>query len=160
MTPASKKYVLTAVSTAIVIVFFSIPFYQNWYKNKVWIAVESIPEQLLYMEPEERLGARLTNSYRISAAVREDLKNKGLLDSAIVLLPPQGYIDAQKFDYPVPEPAVFYYYTGVRSKWTNSPGVENVTHALFVMKGVSKLIPVNDTILKEILKFYEPYPIK
>jgi hypothetical protein len=112
------------------------------------------------MEPEDRLAIRLTHSYIISRSVGEKLRTKHQENSAIVLLPPQGYIKEAQADYPVPEPAVFYYYSGIRSKWINSPGIDSATHAVIYQGGEMQLLPLDDTIRKEIIDVFKRYNLK
>ena len=122
--------------------------------------LKTIREQLAYMEPAERLRGRLGNSYSISLAAAENIRKKKQEKTAIVLLPPKEYIKEQQADYPVPEPAVFYYYTGLRSKWTNSPGVDSVTHALICVGSEVRLLPLDSTTKTKVLSVYRTYKIQ
>ncbi|WP_315821984.1 hypothetical protein [Paraflavitalea speifideaquila] len=38
----------------------------------------------------------------------------------LVLMPPSNYFHKMGIKYHVPEPAVFYYYTGLKTIWANS----------------------------------------
>jgi hypothetical protein len=80
----------------------------------------------------------------------------------VILFEPNSYYRDSLHIYPnirAPEPAVFYYYTGLQGVWTNSP---DVTKANFLLR-ISKKGAGLDTIkspqqLQEILARYKKYP--
>jgi hypothetical protein len=155
-----KKYLLTLISISCIILFFSAGFYAQWLDRKVLQPLAEIPHQMNKMTTEDRLATRLKKSYGTSQAMLEELRSKGHADSAIVLLPPQGYLKAQGIDFPVPEPAVFYYYTGLKSKWISSPDLEEATHAALVVDDSLKLVQLTPRTLENIITLYEPYKTK
>jgi|SRR5690606_24628116 hypothetical protein len=153
----SRKLVLTLIAIFFIVLFFRIETYNNWWRIRVWDAIDRIPTQLVYMEPEERLAMRFGNSYIISKNIAEHLKKLGAADTAVVLLPPKEFITKNNVDYPVPEPVVFYYYTGLQSLWTISSDVERCNYAVIIVEGKMQLIPVDPQQLQQILTEYKKY---
>jgi len=57
-----------------------------------------------------------------------------------------------------PEPAVFYYYTGLEGVWTNSPDVGKANYLVKVTKkGVTLDAIKNPEQLRQILAFYRKF---
>jgi hypothetical protein len=160
MTSGSKQLLLALFSTMVIVIFLGVPFHRNWFASKVIAPLKILQEQLVYMEPVERLAGRLGNSYMISLAVADNIRKRNEEKTAIILLPPKAYIKEQQADYPVPEPAVFYYYTGLKSKWINSPGVDSITHALICVGSEVKLLPLDSFQKKEVLNLYRTYKLQ
>lgn len=157
MGKSAKSVLLTIISIVIISIFLSIDFYHDWFVKRVVKPIDDINEQLTYMEPEERMELRLGMSYIISKGVADYLRKNHADTSAIVLLPPQAYIKHYKANYPVPEPIVFYYYTGLKSKWISSPGVEKSNFAIIYQKNNIQLAPLNKQQLAEVLKVFRQY---
>lgn len=160
MREASKQLVLTLTSTLVIVVFFNIGFHSEWLQTKVIAPLKLIDGQLLNMEPEVRLEHKLQNSYAIAKATGDYMRSVGQDKTAIVLLPPQAYLKEQGADFHVPEPVVFYYYSGLRSKWINSPGADSATHVLGYHTGQMALLPLGKEFKKEILATYRQYKIQ
>ena len=160
MQGASKQFVLTLASVVIIVAFFNIGFYGQWLQTKVIASLKLIDEQLLHMEPEERLEHKLQSTYSISKATGDYMRSTGQEKTVIVLLPPQAYLKEQGIDFHVPEPVVFYYYSGLKSKWINSPGVDSATHVLGYHTGQMALLPLGKEFKKEILAIYKQYKIQ
>ena len=83
------------------------------------------------------------NAFKAMQKMLESTKSK----DPVVLMPPDNYIRAMKVDGDVamPEPAVFYYFTGIRSVFANSPQRELAdwvlvaeNHRLWIRKIQSK----------------------
>lgn len=73
---------------------------------------------------------RFGNSYKV---LKDLTANFYKLQTAepVLLLPPQGYVNDLKVDnLLIPEPAIFYYFTGYKAVWYDSPDVYRATLAL------------------------------
>lgn len=155
---STRPLVLAVLSVVIILLFFSVDLYKTWFKDRVYGPVESISEQLTYMEPHERMMARLQNSYFISYNIAEYLRNNKKDSNALILLPPTEYMRENNVDYSVPEPAVFYLYTGLKSVTVNNKGAEKTNFAVIYESGVNlQIIELNDQNRPQILELFRKY---
>jgi hypothetical protein len=59
----------------------------------------------------------------------------------------------------MPEPAVFYYYTGLEGVWINSPDAVNANYLVrFTSKGVTLDLIKTPEQRQKILDFYKKFP--
>jgi len=63
---------------------------------------------------------RFNNSYILSKNITAALIQKGGNRQSVILIPPPAYFKQMGITYEVPEPAVFYYYTGFKTIWASS----------------------------------------
>jgi len=120
-----KKIILLALSLLLITVFFSVPFYKDWFSTKFGNDVEMISEQSQHMKPEERMITRFGNTILFLNVVKSSLEKYSKGD-AMVLLPPKSYVTAAKLregNVEMPEPAVFYYFTGFKGVMPTSKDV-------------------------------------
>jgi hypothetical protein len=87
-----------------------------------WLSREIVPDYNNFLAHKDslsidyRMEARFGNGYGISKGIAGALKTKGgSPESDLVLIPMAAYFKKQGVVYPAPEPAVFYYYTGVKT---------------------------------------------
>lgn len=64
---------------------------------------------------EDRKVQRYKTAYTYSKSIARFFKRKGILNKVLVVLPPASYFKNRGLTYPVPEPAVFYYFTGLKT---------------------------------------------
>jgi hypothetical protein len=114
-----KEAMLLVISVALLTVYFLLPRNQQWVKviGSYW---QSFSYESRHPDKHERLEYRFGNNYLFSTQVAEQLRRSGSYDTALLLLPPTNYFRARGIAYHVPEPAVFYYYTGLKTVWANS----------------------------------------
>ena len=79
----------------------------------------------------------------------------------VILFEPNSYYRDSLHIYPkvrAPEPAVFYYYTGLEGVWVNSPDAEKANYVVRVSKKGVTLDPIrNPDELRQVLAFYRKY---
>jgi hypothetical protein len=123
-----KKINLFLISVLILIVFLAIPVYNDWMNTK--LLGDNIFQQMGHMKLEERKMSRYGFSYVIYQNIAKRVTDP---KNAVILMPPEEYlktINVKKFASP--EPATFYYYTGLVSVWANSPDVGRANWELMV----------------------------
>jgi hypothetical protein len=157
-----KGFLLSVIALASVLLVLNFGFYQEWFRSK--------PLQYwadFLKEKDDTAGdvsirtQRYGISYALSMRVRDAILKKNL-PHAVILFEPNSYYRDSLHIYPnvhVPEPAVFYYYTGLQGVWTNSPNVGKANFLLRITRKGAGL----DTIrspqhLQEILTRYKKYP--
>lgn len=114
-----KKLILLVVAVILITSFFMLPRNQAWSRTilsywKDYQTQKRLPDRNMRMK--ERFG----NDYIISRKIADWFAKKEK-HNVLVLIPPTSYFTRMKVPYHVPEPAVFYYYTGLKTIWANSP---------------------------------------
>lgn len=125
-----SKIKLTLLSVVVIVVFFNLPFYKTWVKTRLFSEENNIATQFSQMSREERMINRFGNSYKV---LKDLTANFHRLQTAepVLLLPPQGFVNDKKVEnLLIPEPAIFYYFTGYKAVWYDSPDVYRATLAL------------------------------
>jgi hypothetical protein len=157
-----KGILLSAAAFLAIVLVLNLGYYKVWFLAKpVQYWSDFLREKSDTSGDLAIRTQRYGISYTISMRVLEAMRKKRLAHPVILMEPNSYYRDSLKI-YPkvyVPEPAVFYYYTGLKGVWTNSPDVEKANFLLRISgKGA-----VLDTIkspqhLHEILDRYKKYP--
>lgn len=153
----SRKLLLTIASVLIIFLFFSPEVYEQFIKTRIFKPVSDISKQLVYMERRERMSIRHGSCYIISDNIAKVIRKKREEKTAIVLLPPRGYIQELDINYPVPEPVVFYYFTGLQARWVTSTDVQECNYAVVASDGKLELITVDKERLQTLLALYGKY---
>ena len=129
-----KKLNLVLWPVLVVVLYFTIPFYNNWLFSKV--LNNNFLSECANMELEARNIERFGYSYTVYKDIEHAL---GKMENVTLLLPPNKYVQEKKIpDFIVPEPAVFYYFTGIKSVWPNSPDVRSANW-VFLVAGPGKM---------------------
>ncbi len=154
----SKKIQLSIVAIIAIVIFFQLPVNKAWLDDVILVDVSLIPAQLDYMDEEYRNQARYKESYQLEMAI------KGFFDQTpsvkpLLLLPPTGYFKAKGLNFPIPEPAIFYYFTGIRSVWTNSKMIDSANWVVIPADNQMYIFPIqNRHQLDSFLTIFKPYP--
>jgi hypothetical protein len=157
-----KVILLTIISILLVTIVLNAGYYKDWFQSK--------PEQYwsdLQKEIDDTSGEmtikkqRYGLSYTVSMRVKEVLEKKKVAHPVILFEPNSYYRDSLHIlgTMRAPEPAVFYYYTGLEGVWTNSPDVSKANYVVRVTKkGVSLDAIKSPQDLQQILDRYKKYP--
>lgn len=108
------------IGILLITVFFILPRNQQWIIRLIGYA-ENFRYQLSNLETEKRMQRRFGNDYNYSKIIFDSVAAKANKSTALVLIPPPAYFKKSGIDYNVPEPAVFYYFTGLKTTGLNSP---------------------------------------
>lgn len=157
-----KGFLLSLAAFAVILGVLNLGFYQEWFQTKPLQYWSSFLKEK--SDTADEFAIRMQRYgfvYTVSMRVRNAMQNKKLTHPVILFEPNSYYRDSLHL-YPnirAPEPAVFYYYTGLEGVWTNSP---HVNRANFLLR-ISRKGAVLDTIrgpqhLQEILARYKKYP--
>jgi 4-amino-4-deoxy-L-arabinose transferase-like glycosyltransferase len=114
-----KPLILTFIAIALITVFFLLPRNSRWART-VYAYWTDYKWQRHNTDIETRMIKRFGNNYAFSKQIAEMFEKRGGKDRALVLMPPSSYFTKLGVSYQVPEPAVFYYYTGLKTIWANS----------------------------------------
>ncbi len=154
---STRPLIFAVLSLLIILLFFSVDYYKVWFRDRVYGPIQNVGDQLTYMEPHERMIGRLQNSYFISYNVAEHIRSLKKDSNALILLPPRDYTAEQGVDYSVPEPAIFYLYTGMKSVAAINKGAENTNFAIVCNQKNVQVIELNDQNRPQILALFRKY---
>lgn len=129
----NKKINLLLLSVLLIVIVYSVPFYNNWFYEKIINDNNSITEQIPRLSVEERMQYRFGASYGVYQAITKMVKSANDTN-AIILIPTNSYVRAMKVggDFNMVEPAVFYYFTGIKGVVATSPDVDRANWVLLV----------------------------
>jgi hypothetical protein len=160
MKPA-RNIMLTALSIALLAAFFLLPQNRNWMAGRVLRYWKDFTVQKDHLDPEHRKIERYQFSYTYSKRIADYFVYRKMKDQVLVLLPPASYFAAHGIKYPVPEPAVFYYFTGLRTVWATSPEAINANWYVAANNGTVRIDSVSDKkALEDTIRSYNQYAYK
>jgi hypothetical protein len=139
----TKKLILFTAGTLFVTGFFFLPANRKWAEKLVGY-YKDFPYEIRHTSKDDRMKARFGNSYTISKIIGHYFIQRNLHRQSLVLMPPTSYFKKQGISYHVPEPAVFYYYTGLKTIWANSPKAIEANWYVHVHQGKLVIEPVTD----------------
>jgi hypothetical protein len=113
----SKKVVLTIAAAAAMVGFFLLPPNKTWIEKRIFSYWRDFNKQRNNPNIEYRKAQRHGLSYTFSKQIADSFPSKR---DVLVLVPPLAYFKANELQYEVPEPGVFYYFTGLRTVTVNS----------------------------------------
>src|ERR1700743_1654734 len=135
-----KTFILTAVSFLLILVTINVGYYSTQFNTRPLQYWSDFSKEKDVTDPVEIMKGRYGISYTIATKGKETVEKK-VVAHPIILFEPNGYYRDSLHIYPkvrAPEPAVFYYYTGMEGVWVNSPDVEKANFIVRVgKKGVT-----------------------
>jgi hypothetical protein len=153
-----KQFLLFVLGVALIAGFFLLPPNRVWLKDRIFAYYRDFGWQKNKMGIEQRMADRFLGSYTYSKQISNFFEQKKIKPIATVLIPPTDYFTLHGIDYHVPEPLVFYYYTGLHTVWPNSPYAQNahwyvhVTNKKIIIDSITNRAAYSDT-LKALNKF-------
>lgn len=158
--PDSGKFLprlaLTAVAIFGILIIKNIGINKLWFEKvgNYWDAFQEQKDADLTEQQikDERWGV----TYAISKYIR-DYFQKNNIKNPVILFEPRGYVK-EKNGFEMPEPVVFYNYTGLKSLWMDNTDVKNATYVVYMDKGQLSIQPIKSPEeLQQIVKKYKPY---
>lgn len=138
-----KRLLLTAVSSSIILTLLAFGHYRKWFLDKpldYWSAFCIEVRRPASLEEIRRL--RYGKPYILSMKIQAAAKAGQLHDPVFLFEPNSFYHDSLHIDLRMPEPAVFYYYTGLQGVWMNSPTVQKANYLVVIRKGDVTIEPI------------------
>ena len=156
-----KDVLLIVIAFGTILLIWNSGYYKDWFASKpaqYWSDFWKEKEDTA--DPDAIRKERYGIIYTISLKVKEVVEKRRIAHPVILFEPNSYYRDSLHI-YPsfrAPEPAVFYYYTGLESVWTNSP---DVTRANFLVRYSKKGVTLDEirsaVQLQQILDRYKKY---
>jgi hypothetical protein len=157
-----KGFLLTVISALLVILILNLGYYKDWFQAKplqYW--TDFLKEKDDTLSAEGIMASRYGISYTMSMRIKHVLEQKNVVHP-IILFEPNSYYRDSLHIYPkvhVPEPAVFYYYTGLEGVWINSPDADKANYLVRITsKGVALDMIRTPEQRQQLLAFYRKYP--
>jgi len=156
-----KSLILTVISFFLVLITLNAGYYPTWFKAKpVQYWNDFLTEKDDTLDAAGIRKSRYGIPYFLSMRVKEVVENKHIANP-VILFEPNSYYRDSLHVYPnvkAPEPAVFYYYTGLEGVWINSPDVGRANLLVKVgKKGISLETIHSPAELQQILAFYRKF---
>jgi hypothetical protein len=120
-----KKLILFSISLIFLTGYFLLPPNRDWGK-KIISYWADFRKQKDRSGREARMTERFENDYTFSSQIARYFQNRNDKQHILLLMPPTSYFNRMGIKYHVPEPAVFYYYTGLKTIWADSKEAINV----------------------------------
>jgi hypothetical protein len=154
-----KTILLTFISVSVLYLFFQFPRNNEWFTKRILTYWKDFKHQKNQLSLEQRKIKRWEHSYTFSKRITHFIAQQQDMTKALVLLPPTSYFKEKEVSYSVPEPAVFYYYTGLKTVWVHSPEAIKVNWMVVANNGDLKIVPVTDRkALSDSLAKFQKYP--
>jgi len=134
-TTGFKSFILLVAAVISLLIFFGLEPNKLWLNQRIMPYWDDFKEQKLNLDLEERKMARYQTDYLLAKNVTGFFQKRGSVDKVLVLMPPTDYFKANNLDIHVPEPAVFYYFTGLKTIWANSPEASKANWFVSVKNG-------------------------
>jgi hypothetical protein len=144
-----KAFILLIAALISMLIFFGIEPNKLWLNQRILPYWEDYKEQKLNLDLEERKMARYQTDYLFAKNITGFFEKRGNANKVLLLLPPSDYFVANGLQIHVPEPAVFYYMTGLKTIWANSP---EATKANWVLTAKNGGLGFDSVINKQVLQ--------
>ncbi len=154
-----KAFILTVISFLLVVLVLNAGYYKLWFQAKplqYW--TDFLKEKDDTSDAIGIMKARFGLPYTISIRIKEVLQQKKIAHPIILFEPNSYYRDSLHSPVRVPEPAVFYYYTGLEGVWTNSPNAMKANYIVRLnKKGLNLDIIKDSQQVRQLLAYYKKY---
>ena len=154
-----KSFLLTVISFFLLLLVLNAGHYKDWFRTKplqYWsdflIQKDDTANAVAIMN--ERYGV----TYTMSLKIKEVVAKKKVAHPIILFEPNSYYRDSLHIPIRAPEPAVFYYYTGLEGVWTNSPNAGKANFLLRISKKGATLDDIRSPEQRQrILAYYKKF---
>jgi hypothetical protein len=154
-----KSFLLTVLSILLILLVLNAGYYRDWFHAKplqYWSDFQKEKEDTA--DAVGIMRQRYGVMYTISMKVKQVVEQKKVAHPIILLEPNSYYRDSLHLPLHVPEPAVFYYYTGLEAVWTNSPDAGKANFLLRISKKGANLDEIRTPQqLQRILAYYKKF---
>jgi len=113
--PLIKELILVVAGVVALAIFYLLPANKTWILDNVWPYWKDIKSQRNNLNLVARKNIRYGSAYIQSRKITAFFERKGIQQQVLVLVPGTRYFSNNKYSYEVPEPSVFYYYTGLKT---------------------------------------------
>lgn len=158
-----RRVLLLFASILFIYLFFNTEATHIWLEDRILPFRRHVKEDLHHMSLKDRKEIRWGGSYIGAQGLANYFKREHIKDP-LVLIPPQDYFTRNGINIMMPEPIVFYYYSGLRTTLPNSPYLYKAQYALAIDSAMNTDIlhltskEDIDRIVKAYTTVYKPEP--
>jgi hypothetical protein len=143
--PFAKRLILFTAGIVCLVLFFILPPNREWLTTRITGSIADFTKERHNLNEEHRMAYRFNDEYTCSKQIEYLLRQKHAVANALVLLPPTSYFKQHNISYHVPEPVVFYYFTGIKTVWANCSNAANANWFAWADGGKIKI----DTVINK-----------
>lgn len=158
-----RRVLLFFVSILFIYLFFNTEATHIWLEDRILPFRRHLQEDLQHMSLKDRKEIRWGGSYIGAQGLANYFRREHIKDP-LVLIPPQEYFTRNGINISMPEPIVFYYYSGLRTTLPNSPYLYKAQYALAIDSAMNTdIVHLTgkediDRIVKAYNTVYKPQP--
>ena len=151
-----NKFNLFLTAVLAILLFFVLPANNGWLYQKVLNSNVTFTDQVQHLSTLERNQSRFGKSYDFYLLTAKKLAPA---PNVLLMLPPNDYLKKVNVaEIEMPEPAIFYYFTGLSAVTTASDEVLRANWALVPMNGTIALRKIkNRQQLDSLIALYKQY---
>ena len=155
-----NSVVLTFASLLLLLWFLFLPKNHEWFNQRIIGYWNDFRVQKDNLGIEHRKVKRWGSDFTISKQISVFFSKTHNRDNILVLIPPSAYFAERDINYHVPEPAVFFYYTGIKTTWINSQEALEANWMVTANHGVLNFIQVkNEKMVSDSIAAFKKYPV-
>lgn len=144
-----KQLLLAVAAVFIVIIFFNIEVYDNWYNERISEFSARIADEVDNTDYEWRRQYKWGGAYELANFCKTKMKAD---TDQLLILPPQEYVKQINSQLLVPEPITLYYWTGIRAVYPTHKDAVKGKYALYIENGNVMLVKIPNAEVFEMLK--------
>lgn len=148
---------LTCLASLALLLFSRIGQNKPWFEKVGSYWDDFVTQRAEQASMEDIKTARLGPGYKVSKTIEQYFESKHI-KNPVILLEPNSYVE-KAAGFKMPEPVIFYFYTGMKSLWTNSSNVTDATHFVYFRNRQMYIDTIaSKETLQKIIKTYASYP--
>ncbi|HXS37124.1 MAG TPA: hypothetical protein VN721_10520 [Flavipsychrobacter sp.] len=137
-----KNVILFVAACMIMLMLASTGFYGDWFHNKVLNTFDDFSSQTDSMDISYRERIRWDGGYSFATGVTKYFADNKI-KNPLLLLPSDKYMKANKSNIRVPEPIIFYYFTGYQSVQYTDSNAKKANYTVLIRNNKFALVPIN-----------------
>jgi hypothetical protein len=126
-----KKIILLSLSCFFILFFFKSNPNEKWLDERILILTSELQDHLDSMDIESRKNLRWGHAYTDGMSLKKHMDSIGV-KNPLLLVPDAEYIKKHTPNAKIPEPIIFYYFTGIRTVEPSSKQARKATIALVI----------------------------
>ncbi len=152
-----RQALLLLAACVVMFSYFSVSINNRLYNNKLRYFGRTVAMQWPHMSLQDRYRARFGDDAYLFTQYIKFYVDSPKVNNPLILLPPPEYLKMYNFTaMVVPEPIVYYYFTGHQCVTTQSQNVYDANYAVYLNKGHLAIGRVkNKQEVAEVLELYK-----
>lgn len=154
------KILLTVIAIFLFVIFKNFGVNKYWFEKTGGYWDAFLEQKDAGRSQEDIRKERLGIPYVVSKMIQDHFA-KNNIKNPVVLLEPNDYLTDKSgggINFRMPEPVVFYLYTGIKAVWTNSTNLKDANYIAYITQQGLRVEPIRSPEeLQGILAKYKKY---